>query len=181
MGVETEVKIRLEEKEPQQVRERLLDVGIELRDRQYEVNLLFDYPDGRLRSSGCAFRLRITDSKALLTFKGKQQKDPTFKKRPEFETPVEDPDAAREIIEALGLRVCFRYEKYREKGEWELDGRVVEICIDETAVGDFIEIEGDPETIRVAAGQLGWGPERFLTESYIDLFTQAGLGTEKGR
>ena len=48
----------------------------------------------------------------------------------------------------------FRYQKYRESYHW----RDVEIVVDETPIGTFLEIEGPVSTIHEAARALGRGP-----------------------
>ena len=175
MNVETEVKIRLSSQKLDEVRRRLDDLGSQLvSPRRREVNLLFDYGDGRLQKAGRALRLRTYGSQALLTFKGKRQDDPLFKKRPEIQTRVEDSEATRKILRALGMSVCFRYDKFREIRKWVVSGHSVEVCIDETAVGNFVEIEGDPDAIQAAAKLFGWRREDFIRTSYVELYAERG-------
>ena len=59
----------------------------------------------------------------------------------------------------MGLRVWFRYEKYRE--EFKAPGVV--IAIDETPIGVFVEIEGSEADIHRAAAALGKTPQDYLT------------------
>ena len=51
----------------------------------------------------------------------------------------------------LGLSRRFRYEKRRE--EWDFEGSV--IALDETPIGNFVEVEGDPVAIRRTVVALG--------------------------
>ncbi|MFN9943119.1 MAG: CYTH domain-containing protein, partial [bacterium] len=69
------------------------------------------------------------------------------KSREERETAVEAPDQVRAILKNLGYRPVFRYQKYRES--WEYKGQEIEV--DETPIGAFLEIEGDPWTL------ISWG------------------------
>ena len=50
----------------------------------------------------------------------------------------------------------------------------VEIVLDETPIGTFLEIEGAPERIHAAAAALGRRPDEFIEDSYAALFFAAG-------
>jgi len=169
---ETEVKLRLEGPEP--AREALARVGATLvRPRHLEDNVLFDDPAGSLRATGGVLRLRTTAQANVLTFKGPRHLEEGMKTREERQTLVEEPDAVRAILARLGYRPVFRYQKYRES--WMHRGQEVEI--DETPIGTFLEIEGDPEGIRTVTAELGHQPSEYLSESYVGLFfAQGGQG-----
>jgi adenylate cyclase class 2 len=86
---------------------------------------------------------------------------------------VTDPDAVQSILAGLGYEPRFRYQKFRESFAW----RDVEVEIDETPIGTFLEIEGPIATIHAAAEALGQGPEDYITDSYVGLFlAQGGTG-----
>jgi adenylate cyclase class 2 len=110
----------------------------------------------------------------VLTYKGRPEEDASGQKaRPEAETDVSDPDTAQQILAALGFAPAFRYQKYREVWEWD----AVEIVIDETPVGVFVEIEGGADAIDRAAAALGRTAADYVTASYPDLFrAQGGRG-----
>ena len=55
----------------------------------------------------------------------------------------------RAILENLGYRQVFRYQKYRES--WRHRGQEIEI--DETPIGCFLEIEGDEAVDRLERHQ----------------------------
>ena len=54
------------------------------------------------------------------------------------------------------------------------------ITIDETAVGNFIELEGERHEITRFARSLGFGRADFITRSYIDLIREAGRSAPGG-
>jgi len=114
--------------------------------------------------------LRRVPEGGVVTHKGPRLFEAGLKSREERETAVADPDVLQDILERLGLRPVFRYQKYREAYEW----RGQEIVVDETPIGTFLEIEGDPEGIRAAASALGFGPGDYVTDSYVGLFLAAG-------
>jgi adenylate cyclase class 2 len=166
---ETEIKIRL--KEPEAVRASLVRLGARrVRDRHFEDNLLFDDAGGALRAAGTTVRLRRTPGLATLTYKGPRRVEQGLRHREEIETTVGDPDATQRMLERLGLRPGFRYQKYRETWSWE--GQ--EIVVDETPIGTFLEIEGDAPGIARAAAALGFSSADYLTDSYVGLFFAGG-------
>jgi adenylate cyclase class 2 len=169
---ETEVKIRLAS--PAGAREALARVGATLvRPRHFEDNVLFDDPGGSLRASGGVLRLRSTPHGNVLTLKGPRQIEDGIKTREERQTLVAEPDAVHGILAGLGYQPVFRYQKYRES--WTHRGQEIEI--DETPIGTFLEIEGDPDGIRAVSAELGHQPSEYLGESYVGLFfAQGGEG-----
>lgn len=169
--VETEVKLRMPG--PAEARALVRDLGAQpVRARHFEDNVLFDDVTGTLIASGCALRVRITDTGAVLTFKG-PRREGAVKSRAEIETAVADGAALLGILGGLGFRRFFRYQKYREVFAW----RGCEIVLDETPMGTFLEIEGTEDEIGAAASALGRGPSDYVSESYAGLFAARG---EKG-
>ena len=166
---ETEIKLRLPA--ARVGRDALRAAGASLvHPRELEDNLLFDDTGGALRASGGVLRLRRRPRGGVLTFKGPRSIVEGLKTRDEIETEVADPDALQLLIERLGFRPAFRYQKYRET--WSYSGQ--EVVVDETPIGDFLEIEGDVEGIHRAAAGLGFTPADYVTESYVALFFAAG-------
>jgi adenylate cyclase class 2 len=174
MGEATETEVKLRLASPEEAREALARVGATLvRPRHLEDNVLFDDSGGSLRESGGVLRLRCTAHASVLTFKGPRQIEAGVKSREERQTLVEEPDAVRIILARLGYQPVFRYQKYRES--WTHRGQEIEI--DETPIGTFLEIEGDPDGIRAVTAELGRKPSEYLGESYVDLFfAQGGKG-----
>ncbi len=156
---------------PEAAREAVARLGARLKKaRHFEDNVLLEDPAGSLRATGSVLRLRRVPEGGVLTHKGPRLLEGGLKSREERETTVADADALQDILERLGLRPVFRYQKYREAYEW----RGQEIVVDETPIGTFLEIEGDPEGIRAAASALGFGPGDYVTDSYVGLFLAAG-------
>jgi adenylate cyclase, class 2 len=167
--VETEIKLRMDDAE--RARDAVRALGARLvRERHFEDNLLVDDAAGSLAAAGKALRLRRVAGAAVLTFKGPRQGSAAMKSRPEIEASVPEPDAFEAILGGLGYRKVFRYQKYRETYAW----KDVEIVVDETPVGTFLEIEGEENAIHAAAHALGRGPQDYLTASYATLFVAAG-------
>ena len=164
MPLEREIKLRFESAE--EARSRILGLGATpLRGRRLQEDCLLDTADDQLFSRRCVLRVRSEGGKSLLTFKGPVQPG-IMKLREEHETVVADGDALLTILRELGLRIWFRYEKYRE----EFAAEDVVIAIDETPVGTFVEIEGGETHIHRTAAALGRTPADYITDSYRTLF-----------
>jgi adenylate cyclase class 2 len=170
---ETEIKVEIQETDLQEVRRRFEELGCRQKVvRTREENLLFDGPDKHLKNSGSALRLRQYGAKCLLTFKGPRVEDERLKIREEIETEVDDFQASKNVLERIGFRVCFEYGKYREKLQLQVGSEEVEICIDETPVGCFVEIEGSAASIEYVASSMGWTSAQYLNRNYIDLYRE---------
>lgn len=173
--IETEAKFEVAQEQLERVRAQLIELGASLiASRETEDNELFDFEDGRLRVSGCALRLRSYGQNHLLTFKGPVQPDPHLKMREELESAVSSERAIRLILLQIGLRVSFRYSKVREIYNLRWSDATVQVCLDETPVGVFVEIEGAAQAIHELAGRFGFS--EYIRQSYIDLYTERTRG-----
>jgi adenylate cyclase class 2 len=167
----TEKEIKLRVAGPEAARVAVARLGATLaRPRHFEDNVLLDDARGSLRAAGSVLRLRRTPTGSVLTFKGPGQFGEGVKSREEVEAPVADADALQVVLERLGFRPVFRYQRYRETYAW----RGQEIVIDETPIGTFLEIEGDVAGIEAAAAGLGYSRADYLTDSYVALFFAGG-------
>jgi adenylate cyclase class 2 len=165
--LEREIKLRFAS--PEAARAAVLGIGaVPLRSRRLQDDTLLDNETGLLRERRSALRVRIESGRSLVTLKGPAQEGSVMKLREELETPVGDGVLLLRIFEAIGFRVSFRYQKYRE--EFTCDEVI--IAIDETPVGTFVELEGGDGGIVAAAAALGRGPADYVIESYRTLFLQ---------
>jgi len=168
---EIEVKLRFDR--PQEALTKLLNLGaVERVPRQFEDNILYDRAHDPLRLERKALRLRRAGDRAIVTFKGPVEGEHRHKVRIEHETDVADGDAAERILLSLGYEPHWRYQKYRT--EFDLGGLC--LCLDETPLGCFVELEGPPREIDRAAERLGFSPDDYVTSSYRKL-----LELEAGR
>lgn len=165
-GQETEIKLRLPD--PATGRRLLRAAGFRVTVRRsFESNVIFDTNNARLRSEGMVLRIRSFRGKAILTWKGRSQSE-VYKSRTEIETAVSSKDAAVLILEGLGLFPQFVYEKYRT--EYHKGRSFGVVVLDETPIGTFLEIEGNPRTIDSAAKALGFNRDDYITASYGSLY-----------
>lgn len=110
-----------------------------------------------------------------MTFKGAPLASRDYKVRREIETTVADGKRLEAIWQALGLRPAFRYEKYRtvytEKPAARGARRAL-LVLDETPIGNYLELEGPKPWIDRVAAQLGYHREDYITASYASLYRQ---------
>jgi adenylate cyclase class 2 len=162
--VEIEVKIRIID--IKNLEEKIMQLGAKLeKERFYEKNTLYDFPSKILYKKRQALRLRKMNKKSFLTFKGPPQKSRKFKIREEYEAEVKNEKQVRKILKSLGFIPVFTYEKhrtvYRKKS--------LKISLDETSIGNFIELEGKREEIVKFANALGVSKKEFIKLDYIQL------------
>ncbi len=172
-GREIEVKLRIAD--PGTLLGRLRRLRASRLGRVYEMNTLFDTPSRRLSRMGRLLRLRRTvDSRsgrvaARLTWKGPSARGAGYKVRRELELEVVDAVCMAAVLQGIGLRPAFRYEKRRTTYQLpQAPGLLLEL--DETPIGFFVELEGSPRRIDRAARLLGYGRADYLTSSYLALY-----------
>ncbi len=185
---ETEVKLPISDLKA--TRRRLGELGFRpTHRRSLEDNFLFDTPDRALRKVRSILRLRHYGGQWIVTFKGTPAADPLYKSRLEFETAVESPAAVRSIFQALGFHPVFRYQKFRSHYE-PADRKTIrrknprrekrspwlpvhmEIAVDETPIGNYVEIEGSRGAIDRVARALGYAKTDYSTFSYGALYLE---------
>lgn len=163
-AVETEIKFRMDDVPALTVRLPSLGFRI-ITPRTHEMNTLFDLRGRPLRRKGALLRVRKYGDSWTVTFKAKATPG-RYKSRREIETGVEDGEALLAILENVGFRPVFSYEKFRS--EWS-DGQG-HLLIDETPIGNFGEIEGPGNWIDSTAARLNIQPGDYITDSYAILF-----------
>jgi adenylate cyclase, class 2 len=176
------------------------------RPRVHEMNALYDTGAGDLLRRGQMLRLRVEEPApemssncterssrrgrerakicAWLTFKGpprgtKAYVANRYKVREEHEVRFFDHEEMARILETLGLRPSFRYEKFRTTYELPHVSRL-KVALDETPIGLFVELEGECDDIDRAAKLLGFAASDYINKSYGALFMEA-RGVKRAR
>jgi adenylate cyclase class 2 len=176
MPIETEIKLPVSGLE--RARAAILSLGYQVHhERAHEWNAVFDSSASDLRGKGQLLRLRRFGGTATLTFKGGSVEG-RHKQREEIEVMVSDAGTAALILERLGLGPVFRYEKFRT--EYARPGVEGIITVDETPIGNFLEIEGPAGWIDDVAARLGYRESDYIKLSYSALYIQhcESTGTE---
>jgi adenylate cyclase class 2 len=167
---EIEAKVRVEDRAALEA--RLRELGAAPGDLEEEVNLLLDDDHMSLRIGGRALRVRTVNGRGLLTYKGPASFEGGLKARLELESGVEAPENVLALLDALGYRPRFRYEKRRTPWRFSDPARPL-VVVDETPLGLFAEIEGEADAVRALAGELGVPESAFLRSSYWGLWQSA--------
>jgi len=168
MAATLEREIKLHFNDPEAARVAVLAAGgTPVRGRRLQEDSLLDTADELLRRRRSVLRVRLESGRSFLTFKGPVQPS-VMKLREELETMVGDGTLMLRVLEELGFRVWFRYQKYRE--EFALDDVI--IAIDETPVGTYVEIEGGERGIATTTEALGRCSSDYLLDSYRGLFVR---------
>jgi len=167
LKIEIEIKLRLPE-DLSEIRKKLRRLRFRIRKRRaFESNILFDDIKRRLRKHGKLLRVRRTGKRGLLTFKGPSEQS-RYKKRWEIETEFPDGDVLERILVQIGYHPVFRYEKYRT--EYTRGSAAGEVLLDETPIGNFLELEGRPRWIERTAKLLGYSRADYINRSYGYLY-----------
>ena len=137
------------------------------RARVFEANTVFDTAEGLLRAAATLLRVREVEGSGLLTYKGLPVPG-RHKEREEIEAAFAAPAALSAILGRLGFAPVFRYEKYRTE---YTDGAGT-ATLDETPLGCFLELEGEPGWIDRTAAALGFDEGGYITGSYLRLWQE---------
>jgi adenylate cyclase class 2 len=170
-----EIELKFPLSDPAAFQFRLPQLGFHLQTpRTFEHNTLFDTPSHNLRASTQILRIRQYGSLCTVTHKrmpDQVSSDNRYKVRIETETTVADGEALAEIFRQLGYAPTFIYEKFRT--EWShTSERSGHLVIDETPIGNYVELEGPPDWIDRTIAELQIDPATCLTASYGKLFLE---------
>lgn len=166
--VEVEVKIRVDQRGP--VLRRLKQAGYIRESYHHELDTVFDFGALELARSGRLLRLRHSGKKWLLTFKGRPVAGSRYKEREEIETELEKGEEFQAILERLGYLPVFAYEKCRRT--FRRGREPGQVTLDQTPIGNFLELEGPRDWIDRTAKRLGFGAGDYITKSYGALYLE---------
>jgi adenylate cyclase, class 2 len=165
---ETEIKLAV--KDAADARRLLRSAGFRVfRPRVFERNIVFDTPGLSLRRAHSLLRVREAGKHATLTYKGAPLAG-KHKSREELELEIPSARTMSLLIERLGFKPVFRYEKYRT--EFRARGGSGVATLDETPIGVYMELEGSPRWIDRQARNLGFRESDYITASYGSLYQQ---------
>jgi len=167
MAQEIEVKFSLQDRSA--LLKKLHDIGAtRVYAETFEDNIVLDRR-GELKTKGALLRVRKFGKYSLVTFKGPMSIDGGIKSREEVQTGVESFELAIQLLDSLGFKPVFRYQKFREV--WRI--KDVEVVLDRTPIGEYFEIEGPMELIRTISADLGMNMDQAIRQTYADLYRQA--------
>jgi adenylate cyclase class 2 len=181
--IKPEIEIKLRITDIPTILRKIESLGAKTQGQVFEQNTLYDTPQSDLRRRDMLLRLRaetpaiqnarstrgervILTSKAPLRTPRASKRPPRYKERAEREQVAAN--TARQCaaaLTALGFRPAFRYDKFRTT--FRLPH--LQLDLDETPAGTFLELEGQPQAINRAAHALGFTNQAYLRATYWDL------------
>lgn len=164
--LEVEMKFRVDDVDA--LRSRLAELTEVRLPTEHHLDTYFRHPVRDFAATDEAFRCRVVDNRAWLTYKGPRL-DETTKSREELEMALEDSAAAEaftRVAERLGFVPVREVRKTRELWQWTDSGESVVIALDsvpglgcyceiETLVGTMGEFETARERVLAMAERLG--------------------------
>ncbi len=171
MPIEIEAKMSLHD--PAALEARLTAVGAESLGIVLETNTYFDTTRADLMSTDQGLRIRVREDhsgnvSATITHTGPRAHG-RLKSRLEAECGIDDPRAMAEVLQGLGYRPTFNFEKVRSS--WRLDECAVEIDT-LPQLGSFLEIEGPTDTaVMSVRARAGMAEVPLIRSSYIAMLS----------
>lgn len=164
-----ETEIKLPVLDAPAMRRRLRKHGFAVvAPRLFERNLVFDSPQLTLRRGGRLLRLRSRGGRWWVTWKSRPLVFTRHKVREEIEFETPDGPQAAAVFQRLGYLPVFEYQKYR--AEYQRPGERGKVVLDQTPIGDYLELEGPPRWIDRVASELGFRSSDYIIESYGALY-----------
>ncbi len=164
---ETEVKLKVAG--VPQIRAALRRLGWRVvRRRYHEKNTVYDRRGNSWLMAGRLLRVREAGKGCELTIKLPVEYQGDHKVREEHEISADDPVQLARILDALEFEPQWRYEKFRT--EFRKSRERGKVLLDETPVGDYLELEGAAGWIDRTAERLGFSKGDYVVASYRGLF-----------
>lgn len=169
--LEVELKVRIPSTDS--VRERLMQQKAEFLGRVHEHDIFYNAPHRDFGRTDEAVRVRYTNDRAVVTYKGPKIRKFGLKAREELNFAVESGTAFETMLDRLGFTRTLEVNKWREN--YRLGNAAV--CLDEVeGLGTFAEIEVMTEddaanpasAIERIATEIGVTGEQIL-ESYLEM------------
>jgi len=169
----TEIEVKIKISDPKSLQKKIITQGAQLLSpRHLEENIFYDFPSQDLHKKRNALRLRRIHKKGYLTFKGPPQKSRKFKIREEYETEIKNVKQLQKILKNLGLNPVFQYKKHRTI----LKKKNLVVCIDETDIGNYIELEGEQNEIVKFSKGMGFSKNDFIKLDYVQMLKNEEAG-----
>ena len=177
-----EVEIKAKIKNFNEIKENLIKLGAIKKKLIIMDDYYFKHPNKDFGKTDEALRIRITDEKKYLTYKGPKL-DEITKTREEIEIEIQEPEKFKVILKKLGFIEVPKISKKREI--YEINK--IKICLDDVQfIGKFIEleIEVNDEEDRIKkvnelikfAENIGIKQKDFIRKSYLELVKEGVKG-----
>ncbi|HCC60312.1 MAG: hypothetical protein A2402_01435 [Candidatus Staskawiczbacteria bacterium RIFOXYC1_FULL_37_43] len=135
--------------------------------RVYQKTVMFDNKQELMQKTNGRIRLRQDDDITTLSYKLPIPSD-TVKKEIEWETKIDNWQVGEELLKAMGFEESTSYEKYRTSFRYK-DSKIE---VDEYPFANFVEIEGDEDSVKKIALDLGFDLAKALIKPCDTLFNE---------
>ena len=140
-----EVEMKFAERDEVEICQRLQKWEVELGPSERQSDSYFSHPARDFSNTDEALRIRQTESRVEVTYKGPRLDERT-KTREEIEVALADRETAApqfaKILEALGFCVAGEVTKSRRSGRLQVRNRSVTVALDQVdGLGRFLELE----------------------------------------
>lgn len=164
-SLEVEVKLRVRGGS-ENLAKLLSSLGYTAVSDEVQRDTYFSHPCYDFSKRDEALRLRVSNGRAVLCYKGPRQPS-RVKKRLEIEVVVSDVLSIAKMLEALGFKELACVEKRRRVFKKEN----TTVALDEVkGLGLFIEIEAPSEdAVLEAMRELGFSEKDVVNETYLEL------------
>ncbi len=181
MSFEVEQKFAVTD--PADLRHRLLQAGVQWTGQVSQADHYFAHPARDFAQTDEALRIRRSDDRTFVTYKGPKI-DATTKTRREIELPLPDgqtvADDWQRLLDALGFTPVACVRKRRQKGTLVWQQATVDIALDDVdGVGQYVELEleADEESLDTARQQIlslaeHLGLSDAQRRSYLEMFLE---------
>ncbi|OUJ18953.1 Adenylate cyclase CyaB, class 2 (thermophilic) [Methanonatronarchaeum thermophilum] len=169
-----EVEIKAEIKTPiKNLEEKILEHGSYV-NTQTQKDIYFNHPSRDFAQTDEALRIRKTNNKTYLTYKGTKL-DKVSKSREEIETPISNYSKHKKILTKLGFKPVEEIKKTRKKYKIN-QYKILIDKIDE--LGTYIEIETETtpnqykkslEGAKKHIKKLGFTEKDYIQKSYLEM------------
>jgi adenylate cyclase, class 2 len=169
--LEIELKVRVPDLAS--VRERLAALHATMTERTFEHDVYYNAPHRDFASTDEALRVRYSNGRVIVTYKGAKRPDFKFKAREEINIGIENGETFEKLLHRLGFQDTAVVDKVREYYRYEN----ASIALDDVnGLGFFVEIElsgqknaeNAENVIKTIAEKIGVEGEHILS-SYLEL------------
>lgn len=164
-----EIEIKFKIKDLSTLEKKIVSIGgNELHKEIFQKTIRMDNEEESLLKRGVFLRVRDGEKK-IMTVKSKLSgSSEKFKERQELEIEVSDILLAEKMMTELGFTKKWIMEKYRT--EYELNKTI--LALDRLSFGNYLEIEGNKDSIEETIKILGLENEERITSTYWHLFDE---------
>lgn len=162
-----EIEVKVPVKDFKEIKKILKNIKARKKCKEtLEKNILFDNKELKIVEKRWVFRLRKFGKKTILTLKTTAKGKKGFKVREEINVNLDDFEKMGKFLKKIGFFEVFYYEKFRE--DYDFNG--LNISLDRTPVGNYVELEGSYEKILDFLNKLDIPLNQTLSLSYLQLF-----------